>query len=54
MAGLLPANYTVTVEVPGFKKLEEQNVALDAQDHLARGFRGFSLGAGFHGRNRHI
>ena len=45
LAGLLPGNYTVTVEAPGFKKLEEPNIALDAQDHLALGNLSLQIGA---------
>src|SRR5260370_19977858 len=37
LAGLFPGNYQITVEVPGFKKLEDRNIELNAQDHLALG-----------------
>jgi hypothetical protein len=45
LAGLLPGNYTVTVEAPGFKKLEDANIALNAQDHLALGSLSLQIGA---------
>src|ERR1700693_2472651 len=37
VAGLLPGNYTVTVEATGFKKLSRSNIPLDANDKLALG-----------------
>jgi hypothetical protein len=45
LAGLLPGNYDITVEVPGFKKLEDRNIELDAQDHLALGNLKLEIGA---------
>ena len=45
LVGLFPGNYTVSVEVPGFKKLEARNIALDAQDHLALGSLSLEIGA---------
>src|ERR1700722_8695384 len=35
LAGLLPGNYTISVEAAGFKKLSRTNIPLDAQDKLA-------------------
>jgi hypothetical protein len=37
LAGLQPGSYTVSVVVTGFKKLEQINIPLDAQDKLALG-----------------
>lgn len=36
-AGLLPGNYSMTIEAPGFKKLLRPGIALDANDKLALG-----------------
>ncbi|HVW83274.1 MAG TPA: carboxypeptidase-like regulatory domain-containing protein, partial [Bryobacteraceae bacterium] len=45
IAGLLPGNYTVTVEAPGFKKLQRTNIPLNAQDKLALGNFTVEVGA---------
>jgi len=45
LAGLLPGNYTVTVEAPGFKKLTKPGIPLDAQDKLALGNLTLEVGA---------
>jgi outer membrane receptor protein involved in Fe transport len=45
VAGLSPGTYTITVEASGFKKLEDRDVALNAQDHLALGNLGLQIGA---------
>ena len=45
LAGLAPGNYNLTVEVPGFKKLEDRNIELNAQDHLALGNLKLEIGA---------
>jgi hypothetical protein len=45
IAGLLPGNYNVTVEVPGFKKLTRPGVALDASDKVALGDLAVEVGA---------
>jgi Carboxypeptidase regulatory-like domain/TonB-dependent Receptor Plug Domain len=37
IAGLQPGFYTISIEASGFKKLESQNVQLDANDKLALG-----------------
>lgn len=37
VAGLLPGNYTVSVEAAGFKKLDKPGTELNAQDKLALG-----------------
>src|SRR5437868_8908464 len=42
---LQPGNYTLTVEAPGFKKLERPNVPLDANDKLALGNLTLQVGA---------
>ncbi|HLH20075.1 MAG TPA: carboxypeptidase regulatory-like domain-containing protein [Bryobacteraceae bacterium] len=43
--GLLPGTYTVTVEAPGFKKLERANIELHASDKLALGDLTLEVGA---------
>jgi hypothetical protein len=35
IAGLVPGNYVIAVEAPGFKKLSRPGIALDANDKLA-------------------
>src|SRR4051812_17734219 len=45
LAGLLPGNYTIRVEAPGFKKLERPNIPLNAQDKLALGNLSVEVGA---------
>jgi Carboxypeptidase regulatory-like domain/TonB-dependent Receptor Plug Domain len=40
-----PGNYTLTIEAPGFKKLERPNVPLDANDKLALGNLTLQVGA---------
>jgi len=42
---LQPGNYTLTIEAPGFKKLERPNVPLDANDKLALGNLTLQVGA---------
>lgn len=37
IAGLMPGNYSITVEAPGFKKLTRSGIPLDANDKLAIG-----------------
>src|SRR3984957_3581128 len=37
VAGLMPGNYSITVELPGFKKLTRPSIPLDANDKLAIG-----------------
>jgi hypothetical protein len=37
VAGLMPGNYSITVEAPGFKKLNRSGIPLDANDKLAIG-----------------
>ncbi len=37
IAGLMPGNYSITVESPGFKKLTRSGIPLDANDKLAIG-----------------
>jgi hypothetical protein len=44
LAGLSPGAYDITVEAPGFKKLEDRNIQLNAQDHLAVGTLSLELG----------
>jgi hypothetical protein len=44
LAGLSPGAYDITVEAPGFKKLEDRNIELNAQDHLAMGTLSLELG----------
>ena len=43
--GLLPGNYSVTVEAPGFKKLMRTGVALDANEKLSVGALMLEVGA---------
>ena len=43
--GLMPGNYSITVEAPGFKKLVRPGVALDANDKLAIGDLVLDVGA---------
>ncbi len=45
LAGLLPGNYTVSVEAAGFKKLDRPNIPLNAQDKLALGNLSLEVGA---------
>jgi hypothetical protein len=45
LAGLLPGNYNITVEAPGFKKLSKASIPLDAQDKLALGNLTLEIGA---------
>ena len=45
LAGLLPGNYNLTVEAPGFKKLSKASIPLDAQDKLALGNLTLEIGA---------
>ncbi len=45
LAGLLPGSYDITVEVAGFKRLEDRNIELNAEDHLALGTLTLQLGA---------
>jgi hypothetical protein len=44
-AALQPGNYTLSVEAPGFKKLERSNVPLDANDKLTLGNLTLEVGA---------
>lgn len=44
-SGLLPGNYTINVEAPGFKKLTRNGIVLDANDKLALGALQLELGA---------
>jgi hypothetical protein len=45
VAGLLPGDYTVTVEATGFKKLSRTGIALNANDKLAVGDLVVEVGA---------
>ena len=45
IAGLLPGNYTVMVESPGFKKLTRTGIPLDANDKLDVGVLTLEVGA---------
>ena len=42
---LPPANYTITVEAPGFKKLDKQDIHLSAADRLNAGIFVLTVGA---------
>ncbi len=45
VSGLLPGNYSITVESPGFKKLVRTGIPLDANDKLAVGVLTLEVGA---------
>ena len=45
VAGLLPGDYTVTIEAAGFKKLSRTGIALNANDKLAVGDLALEVGA---------
>jgi hypothetical protein len=45
LAGLQPGTYTISITAAGFKKLDDRNIAVDAQDHLALGNLTLQIGA---------
>ncbi len=45
VAGLMPGNYSIMVEAPGFKRLNRSSITLDANDKLAIGDLVLDVGA---------
>src|ERR1700761_3826433 len=45
LAGLQPGTYMISITAAGFKKLDDPNIAVDAQDHLALGNLILQIGA---------